>query len=172
MGGASGWGLCLEPMIVVCMCVCVGWRWRRSTWTGRTLSPPSWSSVQRVMLTVHSWQSVSSPPTTMRLPRCGERRLGCSLNPAAAAGLAAFDLFSFKGFKCSRFCTLERHFSLHQPGREKKKKRNVKAPSTCYRQATIQIRAKRLNGIESQRVVDWFNKSHLLSGASWCKLAH
>lgn len=37
--------------------------------------PPSWSSVERVMLTVHSWQSVSSPPTTMRYPRCGEQGL-------------------------------------------------------------------------------------------------
>lgn len=37
--------------------------------------PPSWSSVERVMLTGHSWQSVSSPPTTMRCPRCGEQGL-------------------------------------------------------------------------------------------------
>lgn len=37
--------------------------------------PPSWSSVERVMLTVHSWQSVSSPPTTMRYLRCGEQGL-------------------------------------------------------------------------------------------------
>lgn len=46
MRGASGWGLCSEPMIVVCVWVGggsgggsvagVGW----STWTGRTPSPP------------------------------------------------------------------------------------------------------------------------------------
>lgn len=42
-----------------------------ATWTARTLSPIA-VLVVRVLLTV---QSVSSPPTTMCYPRCGEQGL-------------------------------------------------------------------------------------------------
>lgn len=59
--------------------------------------PRSRCSVERLMPTVRSWQSVSSPPTTMCHWRCGKQRLNCGLNPAAAGGLSAFDLFLSKG---------------------------------------------------------------------------
>lgn len=67
-------------------------------WGGpREHRPRPRCSVERLMPTVHSWQSVSSPPTTMCQWRCGKRRLNCGLNPAAAGGLSAFDLVLSKG---------------------------------------------------------------------------
>lgn len=71
------------------------------------------------------WQYTPGNQSARHPPLCAIRDVesrvcaGYSLNPAAAGGLAAFDLFSFKGLKCSRFCTLERHFSLHYPGKKK-----------------------------------------------------
>lgn len=61
--------------------------------------PWSRCSVMRLMPTVHSWQSVSSPPTTVCHWRCGKRRLNCGLNPAAAGGPSAFDLFLLYAWK-------------------------------------------------------------------------
>lgn len=89
-----------------------------------TLSP-SWSSVEGVMLTAHSWQSVSSPPTTMCHLRCGEQGL-CWLQLKPCSGSRTYCLWSFffpfKGLKCSRYCMLERRSSLRHSGGKKCKK--------------------------------------------------
>lgn len=124
------------------------------------------------------WQYTPGNQSARHPPLCAiwdvESRVcaGYSLNPAAAAGLAAFDLFSFKGLKCSRYCTLERHVSLHYPGRKK----YIKVPSACYRYRIIQIQIKRLSGIlKNHSIVDFINKNHLLNTLSrvgWRKLEY
>lgn len=157
-----------------------------STWTAWTLSPPPHHHHHHhgppsLCVRDWCWQYTPGNQSARHPPLCAIRDVesrvcaGYSLNPAAAGGLAAFDLFSFKGLKRSRFCTLERRFSLHYPGRKKKKKKNVKALSACYRYGTVWIKSKRLNGITFHNSVDWFNKRHLLSalsGVRWCKLEY
>lgn len=60
-------------------------------------------------------QSARHPPLCAIWDVVSRACAGYGLNPAAAGGLAAFDLFSFKGLKCSHCSTLERHFSLQYP---------------------------------------------------------
>lgn len=92
-------------------------------------------SVERLMPTAYSWQSVSSPPTTMCHWRCGKRCLNCSLNPAAAGGLSAFDLFLSKGSNAHTSVRLKAASAFTAWGGKK-----VKALSTCYRTGVIQIK--------------------------------
>lgn len=103
--------------------------------------PRSRYCVERLMPTVHSWQSVSSPPTTMCHWRCGKRRLNCCLNPAAAGGLSAFDLFLSKGSNSPTSVRLKAASAFTAWGG---KKGNVLP--TCYRSGVIQIKWKSING--------------------------
>lgn len=82
--------------------------------------PPSWSSVERVMLTVHSWQSVSSPPTTMRYSRCGEKGM-CRLQPKPSSSRKTFRLWSFF-FQRAQMLTLLYAWETLQPSLPRKKK--------------------------------------------------
>lgn len=98
-------------------------------------------SVEILMPTVHSWQSVSSPPTTMCHWRCGEQCLNCGLNPGRSRRTLSLWSFSFKRFKCSHFCTLESRFSLRCPGMG-----GLGVLPTCYRSGGIQIKWKSIKG--------------------------
>lgn len=102
-------------------------------------------SVERLMPTVHSWQSVSSPPTTMCHWRCGKRRLNRGLNPAAAGGLSAFDLFLSKGSNTRASVRLKAATAFTAWGGKK-----GKVLSTCYRSGVIQIKRKSINGRKSE----------------------
>lgn len=103
--------------------------------------PLSRCSVERLMPAVHSWQSVSSPPTTMCHWRWGERRLNCGLNPAAAGGLSAFDLFLSKGSNAHASVRLKAASAFTAWGGKK-----VKVLCPCYDSGMTQIKWKSING--------------------------
>lgn len=83
--------------------------------------PQSWSSVRRE----HHSQYTPGNQSAHHPPLCAIRDVkstasaGYGLNPAAARRLYAFDLYSFKGLKCSHYCTLGEQFSLHYTGKKK-----------------------------------------------------
>lgn len=93
------------------------------------------------MPAVHSWQSVSSPPTTVCHWRSGKRRLNCGLNPAAAGGLSAFDLFLSKGSNAHASVRSKAASASTAWGGKK-----VKVLPTCYSSGVIQIKWKSING--------------------------
>lgn len=103
--------------------------------------PRSRCSVERLMPTVRSWQSVSSPPTTMCHWRCGKQRLNCGLNPAAAGGLSALDLFLSKGSNAHASVRLKAASAFTAWGGKK-----VQVLFTCYRSGVIQIKWRSING--------------------------
>ena len=134
--------------------------------------PPSWFSVERVMLTVHSWQSVSSPPTTMRYPRCGEQGLRwLQLKPSSSRRTCR--LWSFF-FQRAQMLTLLYAWETLQPSLPRKKKFEKCRPLVTDTEQ-FKSKVKCLNQIKSQNIVDWCNESHLLSTLSrlsWCKLEY
>lgn len=100
--------------------------------------PPSCSFVGRVMLTVHSWQSVSSPPTTMRYPRCGEQG-PCWLQLKPSRSRRTCCLWSFL-FQRAQMLTLLYASETLQPSLPRKKK--CKSAAACYRYGSSEIKKK------------------------------
>lgn len=91
-----------------------------STSTAHTLSPHRGPLWRGVTLTVHSWQSVSSPPTTMRYLRCGEQGL-CWLQLKPSSSSRTCRLWSFF-FQRAQMLTLLYAWETRQPSLPRKKK--------------------------------------------------
>lgn len=141
--------------------LCKGWQY----WCGGphglpTHCPPSWSSLEGVTLTVHSWQSVSSPPTTMRYLRCGEQGL-CRLQLKPSSSRRTCRLWSFF-FQRAQMLTLLYAWETLQPSLPRKKE-NVKSCPLVTDPEWFKLKNKCLNGIQIGNIVDWLNKNHLLS---------
>lgn len=131
-------------------------RWRGGPRQLPTHCPPPHRGPPRrgVTLTVHSWQSVSSPPTTMRYLRCGEQGLcWLQLKPSSSSRRTC-RLWSFF-FQRAQMLTLLYAWETLQPPLARKKK-NIKVLSACYIYRRIQIQIKRLSGIKNQSIVDFY----------------
>lgn len=144
-----------------------------STWTRRTLSPPSQillgdSDADSRLLAISQLATHHYAPSEM-WRAAATRRLKAQ---RAAGRLAAFDLFSFKGFKCSPCLYAWETLGPHCPRLKKRERRERKLQSVSHllpRVGLIQIKSTTYTQIFiTQCCCFGVGKSHLLSGPPWC----